>query len=188
MIDSTGKRERVGVHCANCDRSIFFTKYTPEYGHGGEELNIEGCITKDSSEIQKTALYLIDVKDGEITSSEFHLRRSNEKYHYDGFQVPIFGFYPGEVMCLCSICSGLTPSAVAIRKISHAIEEFVCRAVFSKYIEISFKKEFREKKELLEKSEKLSAMLKKLSRMDTVFGKNVVLKINKALRKLHPPQ
>lgn len=186
MLDSTGRRESMIVSCANCERPIYFMKYTPEYGHGGEELNVGSCITRDSAEIPKVVLHLIDIKDGEVVSSEFHLRRSDEPYHYNGFQIPNFGFYPGEVMCLCSKCYELTPSAVAIRRISHAIEEFVCRAVFSGDIKISFEKKSQEKKELLEKSKKLSAMLEKLSRMDARFGKNVVRKINKALRKLYP--
>lgn len=188
MLDSTGNRTRVAVDCVNCDRSIYFTKYTPEYGHGGEELNVGSCITKDSDEIQRAALYLIDVKDGEITSSEFQLQRSNEKYHYDGFQIPSFGFYPGEVMCLCLMCYGLTPSAVATRRISHAIEEFTCKAIFSKDISISFEKRSREKKKMLAESNMLLELLEKLSQMDARYGKNVISKINKALKKLYSPQ
>lgn len=187
MLDSTGRRESTNVPCANCDRSIHFTKYTPERGHDGGELSVGSCITKDSSEIQKAALYLIDIKDGEVTSSEFHLQRSNEKYHYDGFRIPNFGFYPGEVMCLCSVCQGLTPSAVATRKISRAIEGLACRAIFSDGVEISFKKKSSQKKEILEESDKLLVLLRKLSQMDARFGKNVLFKVNKALKKLYPP-
>lgn len=187
MIDSNGKTVQKYVNCANCKREIVFWIYTPELGHDGGELNISGCITGDSHElIEDAVLYKVGILKGEISCKTFFFEESGETYHRGGYKIPIFGFYPGEILCLCRICKGLTPSAVVERQISHATDNFFMEVITSKDIEFAFKKRSKTNKKILFHAKKISTLFSKLRVYEAKEKKRTALKIMRAIENIYP--
>lgn len=189
MLDSNGINETQNVFCANCGRKIgFFITQTPKKGHAGEDLDVGGCIPRESiGALKECRMYKIQITDGRFFGERFHLGISMEPYHYGGYKIPEFGFLPDQVVCICKSASCenvFAPDAIRKKFYDEVSRLYMC-AISQKDIELVFKEKSEEKNQMLSKTKSL---LKILNLLNGTYNKSCVKTldiIKEALEKLN---
>ena len=124
-LDSTGAHPRRLIPCFICEVTrLQYTAYIPEWGHGGEKLDVGSCMAPHDREIKNLAgAKFFELHPGSkdlLVPQEAELRISGEPYHYRGYREPDFGDRPHQVVFICRRCVELHEGTLEVRIINIA--------------------------------------------------------------------